>query len=262
MPFVTWESVPVRYFTPPRWNAAAVCCLAACLCAPSGAYAQALEPPASPSQPAQATSAACATQPADANAAPVSKPSGVVAGTAAHLPFPSDAATQPAKVIVRDGKLTIEANNSDLPQILNQVAAMSGISIKGIEGNGVDPGPRVFGVYGPGEARGVLASLLAGSGYNFIMVGGSSDSAPRELLLTPRAANDTVAAHVDPAVDPNADTDDPDQADSAPPAAQNPAAAAKDEEEVQRTLQRLKVIHDNPQIPAQTQQPGQTPQPQ
>jgi hypothetical protein len=267
MPFVTRGRLPVRRVGPSGWKAIAagslaVCLGAICLGAPCGARAQALEPPSSPSQPAQATGAACTTLSANPTSAPAVKPaSGAVAG-ASHAPFPSDAATQPAKVMVRDGKLTIEANNSDLPQILNQVAALSGMAVKGIDGSGNDGGPRMFGVYGPGEPRGVLASLLAGSGYNFIMVGGSSDGPPRELLLTPRSAKDAASEHADAAADSNADSDDPDLADSPPlPGTQIPASPAKDEEEVQRTLLRLKVIHDNPQIPAQTPQPGQSPQP-
>jgi hypothetical protein len=50
---------------------------------------------------------------------------------------------------------------------------------------GLTKGPRVFGIYGPGNSREVLTDILTGSGYNFVLVGGASDGAPRELLLTP-----------------------------------------------------------------------------
>ena len=89
--------------------------------------------------------------------------------------------TQLATVILSDGKLTVNANNSDLSQILQEIAGISGMTINGLNG-----GPRVFGVYGPGNSREVLTVLLVDSGYNFIMVGGASDSTPRELLLTAR----------------------------------------------------------------------------
>ena len=102
------------------------------------------------------------------------------------LPSPSDQATQPAAVTLSDGKLTVEANNSNLTQILRDLANISGMTISGLRN-----GPRIFGVYGPGNSRDVLTELLLGTGYNFIMVGSTVDGTPRELLLT--AENDAPA---------------------------------------------------------------------
>ena len=50
---------------------------------------------------------------------------------------------------------------------------------------GLTKGPCVFGIYGPSNSREVLTDILTGSGYNFVLVSGASDSTPRELLLTP-----------------------------------------------------------------------------
>jgi hypothetical protein len=86
---------------------------------------------------------------------------------------------RPAAISLRDGKLTVEANNSDLTQILQNLADISGMTIEGL-----NQGPRVFGIYGPGNSRDVLTALLVGSGYNFIMVGGEASGTPRKLLLT------------------------------------------------------------------------------
>jgi len=94
---------------------------------------------------------------------------------------PTEEPLQPAKVKLINGKLTIYASNSGLGQILEQVAGLSGMTVKGI-----DASPRIFGVYGPGNWGEVLSELLVGSGYNFMMVGGAAGSAPRELLLTQR----------------------------------------------------------------------------
>jgi hypothetical protein len=60
---------------------------------------------------------------------------------------------------------------------------------------GMKTGPRIFGVYGPGDAREILSDLLAGSGYNFVMVGGANGSIPHDLLLT--AQNDHAATHAE-----------------------------------------------------------------
>jgi len=94
-----------------------------------------------------------------------------------------EAAAQPASVTLKDGKLTIAANNSDLTQILKDLSDKSGMMVHGLSRSS-----RIFGVYGPGDSREVLRSLLAGSGYNFIIVGGARDGVPRELMLAPTTA--------------------------------------------------------------------------
>jgi hypothetical protein len=95
---------------------------------------------------------------------------------------PEDAAPQLARIILRDRTLTFETNNSSREQILTDVARLTGMVLSGLTNS-----PHVFGVYGPGNAREVLMDLLAGSGYNFVMVGGAPEGAPRELHLTPQA---------------------------------------------------------------------------
>lgn len=105
---------------------------------------------------------------------------------AAPAPSPAHVAARPATVSLQNGKLMVEADNSDLSQILREVAGISGMTI-----DGLDRSARIFGAYGPGNPRDVLSHLLAGSGYNFIMVGNSTGGAPRQLLLTAR--NDSAA---------------------------------------------------------------------
>lgn len=93
---------------------------------------------------------------------------------------PTDAVAHLAQVVLKDGKLTVAANNSDLAQILKYVSDLSGMTVEGLSAC-----PHVFGVYGPGNISDVLRSLLIGSGYNFMILGGGSAGAPRELVLTP-----------------------------------------------------------------------------
>jgi hypothetical protein len=77
--------------------------------------------------------------------------------------------------------LRIQAANSSLQQILNDVSAATGAKV---EGMGADQ--RVYGEYGPGQAKDVLSQLLMGSGYNVLLAGDLGQGAPREILLSPR----------------------------------------------------------------------------
>jgi hypothetical protein len=84
--------------------------------------------------------------------------------------------------ISMDGKLlTIHAENSDLSQILQDVARDSGMAIEGSFQH-----DRVYGTYGPAEPSAVLSELLNGMGYNVMIVGGSGDNALKRLILTSR----------------------------------------------------------------------------
>lgn len=141
----------------------------------------------------------------------------------------SNGPAQPAAVSMKNGELTVNAANSDLSQILRDVARVSGMTIKGL-----GEGPRIFGVYGPGNSRVVLDDLLVDSGYNFIIVGGADGTLPRELFLTketpssagaPAAASPTDSSKVEP----------PPSAASRP----NPPEAGENGSRVQENMQRL-----------------------
>lgn len=82
--------------------------------------------------------------------------------------------------------LSIEAQNSSLEQILNDIAAQSGVKIEGIEKD-----ERVFGVYGPGQPRDVLSQLLEGTDYNVLMVGAGERGAPQQIVLSVKPAGGT-----------------------------------------------------------------------
>jgi hypothetical protein len=89
----------------------------------------------------------------------------------------------PATVSAHNNELTVKADNSSLSQILHQVSSATGMKLDGLGGD-----ERVFGSFGPGAPREVLTALLNGTSYNIMMVGDLPNGAPRELLLSNRAA--------------------------------------------------------------------------
>ncbi|HEY5029680.1 MAG TPA: hypothetical protein VIK39_14815, partial [Candidatus Angelobacter sp.] len=172
-----------------RRNTALIGLCVVWLCVASAACTQAQQVPGPTASPTRGAAASASAKPALAHpAGERTQPAGESTKPTITPPFPTDAAAHPAAVKLRNGKLTIEANNSDLGQILQNLASISGMTI-----NGLNKGPRVFGVYGPGNSREVLRDLLVGSGYNFIMVGDGAQGAPRELLLTPQNKNASAA---------------------------------------------------------------------
>jgi hypothetical protein len=86
-----------------------------------------------------------------------------------------------ASVIWDSRGLSIDASNSSLQQIMTDVSTATGVKV---EGMGSDQ--RIFGTYGPGQARDVLAQLLQGSGYNVLMIGDQGQGTPRRVLLSTR----------------------------------------------------------------------------
>lgn len=139
-------------------------------------------------------------QPANATTAPAAKKSSSHRARAAEVqpPAPADqpALTPPlpeppqwpvnetpakASVTWDASGLKIQANNSSLHDILNEVSTDTGAKV---EGMGTDE--RVFGEYGPGTARDVLSQLLHGSSYNVLMIGDQGAGTPRQIVLSAR----------------------------------------------------------------------------
>jgi hypothetical protein len=85
--------------------------------------------------------------------------------TLAQLP------TTPPQVSFQGGQLTISAQNSTLGDILKAVRAQTGATIE-LPGNASE---RVVGQFGPAPARDVLASLLNGSHFNYMLLGSATD---------------------------------------------------------------------------------------
>jgi hypothetical protein len=90
-------------------------------------------------------------------------------------PTPEQRPATPPQVAYNGGLLTITADNSTLGDILRAVHRQTGATID-VPGNATE---RVVGRFGPGPARDVVASLLNGSHFNYVLVGSETD--PRGL---------------------------------------------------------------------------------
>lgn len=95
----------------------------------------------------------------------------------------------PPQVSYRNGQLRIVAPNSTLSDILRavrqQTGAMVDVPSKLTE--------RVAASFGPGPARDVLAALLNGTHFNYVMVGSASNPGALErIVLMPRTAGSVV----------------------------------------------------------------------
>jgi hypothetical protein len=172
------------------------------------------------------------------------------------LPSTSSANPVPARVIFSKGALEVEANNSDLRQILGKIADVSGMTV-----DGPVKSVRVYGIYGPSNPRDVLTNLLTGLNYNFMMVGVNPEGFPRKLELTLRTTGGVPAAAAAPAPgasDQQGNTDANASGEEQPgPGAivDVPPPEPEDlEERTKQNLQRLQQMHDEqqkPQLPPQ-----------
>ncbi|MCU1297225.1 MAG: hypothetical protein JWO91_1503 [Acidobacteriaceae bacterium] len=82
----------------------------------------------------------------------------------------------------KNNQLTITSRNSTLGDILRAVQTQTGAVIE-MPSNSTE---RVVGYFGPGPARDVLASLLNGSHFNYVLLGaaGNSSVLDRVILIT------------------------------------------------------------------------------
>jgi hypothetical protein len=104
----------------------------------------------------------------------------------------------PPQISYKGGQLTIMARNSTLGDILRGVRAQTGAAVD-VPPNATE---RVVGNFGPGPAREVLAELLNGSHFNYVMLGSTTnpDGLVR-LILTQRVggpAEPAVAQYTQP----------------------------------------------------------------
>jgi hypothetical protein len=170
-----------------------------------------------PAAPAPAAQPAASSQPAPSQPAPTQPAPPQPTGVAPSM------LQQPAKdaqIVFADGNLSIHADNSSLAAILHQVASSSGMKIEGLGGD-----ERVFGNFGPGTPRDVLADLLVGTAYNQVLLGDLSNGAPRELILSPTRGGATAPSPA-PQVSANAEDNEPEAVEAPPPPPPEPPAAS------------------------------------
>ncbi len=118
--------------------------------------------------------------------------------------WPVNDRANPASVTWDSTGLRIEASNSSLQAILRQVSVATGTKIEGMVAD-----QRVYGAYGPGQARDVISQLLQGSGYNVLLAGDLGLGAPRQIMLSSRHSGATASGGVNrPAQDANNNDED------------------------------------------------------
>jgi len=168
--------------------------------------------------------------------------------------------------------LKIDAANSSLHQILNDVSTATGAKV---EGFGTDE--RVFGEYGPGQARDVISQLLHGSGYNVLLIGDQGAGTPRQIILSTRKAASSQGqqqAFNRPTQDsPDEDVPDQPEVEEQPqqqpplingrppgiPPPQGPPGAARTPQQVLQELQQRQQQMQDQQQQMQDQQQQQQP---
>lgn len=96
----------------------------------------------------------------------------------------------PPRISYQGGQLTITAPNSTLGDILRAVHAQTGAAVD-VPGNATE---RVVGYFGPGPAREVLAALLNGSHFNYVILGSVANPGGVErVVLTSKAGGGETA---------------------------------------------------------------------
>ena len=139
-------------------------------------------------------------------------------------PMPLDAiAAVPPQVTYENNQLTINAPNSTLGDILKAVRKQTGAEIE------VPPAPeRVVTHLGPGPAREVLAELLNGSRFNYVLLGSASDETTlTRVVLVAKGSLQEMPGPVASSTPPPAQAG-VDQAEPEPAAEANEAEAADD----------------------------------
>ena len=224
----------------------------------------------SPSQPAESPTTPHTQQPR-AHQSRSHKPSrkqepapAPVAQTPAPPPMPDwpvNDKANPASVVWDATGLRINASNSSLQQILSEVSTETGTKV---EGMGADQ--RVYGEYGPGQARDVLSQLLQGSGYNVLLAGDIGQGAPREIVLSPRQSGPVgpPSGMTRPQQDPDEDIpeqpEEPAPTPIQPPQSQNAPRPGFGPNGPIRTPQQVMEEMQQRQILQQQQQQQGTPQ--
>jgi hypothetical protein len=140
---------------------------------------------------------------------------------------PPQTAATPPRVTFHDGLLSIHAENSTLGDVLKAVQSATGASI---DSPGV-ASERVYVNLGPGQPRDILASLLNGSRYDYIMIGSQQQpNSVARVMLTMRQtsreqpASPSAMARPSPPPTPTPKVEENDTPDETPPDREAPAA--------------------------------------
>ena len=161
----------------------ALLAVAAALLAVSAA-AQTTQPNAAPTEPTARKSTHARSKPSPSHAPTPQEQTEAVQAAPEPPHWPANDSPAKPTVTWDSQGLKIDASNASLHQILNDVSTATGAKVEGFAAD-----ERVFGEYGPGQARDILSQLLHGSGYNVLMIGDQGAGTPRQIVLSPRRAD-------------------------------------------------------------------------
>ena len=100
-------------------------------------------------------------------------------------PTPEQGPSSPPEVNYQHGQLTITARNSTMSDVLNAVKQKTGAAVD----MPAVTSERVVGQFGPGAPRDVLAQLLNGSHYDYVLMGSPAEpGALKKIVLTARVS--------------------------------------------------------------------------
>src|SRR5438477_5760070 len=98
---------------------------------------------------------------------------------------PEQGPSSPPDVSFQGGQLVIVARNSTMGDVLNAVKQKTGASVE----MPASSSERVVGKFGPGAPRDVMAQLLNGSHFDYVLLGSPADpGALKKVVLTARAS--------------------------------------------------------------------------
>jgi hypothetical protein len=100
----------------------------------------------------------------------------------------------PPQVSYRNGQLTIDAANATLAQVLHSVQSQTGASVDIPPGAGNE---RVVATLGPGKPKDVLANLLNGSKFDYVLLGEANNpGAVQKVILLARTSSVANASQI------------------------------------------------------------------
>ena len=100
-------------------------------------------------------------------------------------PTPEQGPSSPPEVSYQAGQLVIVARNSTMADVLNAVKQKTGASVE----MPTSSSERVVGKFGPGAPRDVMAQLLNGSHYDYVLLGSPADpGALKKVVLMARVS--------------------------------------------------------------------------
>jgi hypothetical protein len=95
------------------------------------------------------------------------------------------------QVTYKNGQLSINSRNATLSQVLRSVQAQTGASVEMPSGAGSE---RVVATLGPGQPKDVLASLLNGSKFNYVILGEANNPGSVQKVILMASAGGSGSA--------------------------------------------------------------------